>query len=40
MQQCSIVAYLALKGLSACEIYDDLETTRAPDAAAYSSVAR
>jgi hypothetical protein len=40
MQQCSFVAYVALKARSAREIHDDLKATLGPDAVAYNSVTR
>jgi hypothetical protein len=38
MTQRPIVAYLSLKGMSACKIHDDVVATLGPDAASYSSV--
>jgi hypothetical protein len=40
MQQRSIVAYFALKGLPAREVYDDLEVTLELDALTHNSVLR
>jgi hypothetical protein len=40
MTQCSIVAHLSLKGMSAREIHDDNVATLGPDAVSYSSVTR
>jgi hypothetical protein len=38
MTQRSIVAYLSLKGMSPCEIHDDIVATHGPDAVSYSLV--
>jgi hypothetical protein len=38
MDQRVNVAYLSLKGLSACAIHEDLRVTLGPDAVAYSMV--
>jgi hypothetical protein len=40
MKQRPIVAYLSLKGMSACEIHGDIVATLAPDPVPYSSVTR
>jgi hypothetical protein len=40
MTQHPIVAYLSLKGMSACEIHDNIIAALGPDAVSYSSVAR
>jgi hypothetical protein len=40
MTQRPIVAYLSLKGMSACEIHDDIVATLGPDAVSYNSVTR
>jgi hypothetical protein len=40
MTQRPIVAYLSLKGMSACEIHDNIVATLGPDAVSYSSVTR